>query len=144
MPNIGEWNEFTPAKLEKVSYNNESTKQDLINLLDATLSQEPEFQKTGIVSLTGIEKAMLRLAECDIITELSAEALNSNEKSKFPLAQGWALKENQKFGKRGGVKAGSLEESEVPRVSTIQNWIGRYATYHKQKTIMLVSSIFNK
>ncbi|CAG8840170.1 28464_t:CDS:2, partial [Gigaspora margarita] len=116
-----------------VSYNNESTKQDLISLLDITLSQELEFQKIGVVSLT---------ADCNIITELSAEALNPNEK------------ENQKFGKRGRgkriskhiitylegyflagnadksdrytaeemynellelVKAGSLEESDVPK-----------------------------
>ncbi|RIB00511.1 hypothetical protein C2G38_2051598, partial [Gigaspora rosea] len=143
IPNIGEWNEFTPAKLEKlqkkdiqkpnpqvsqhsvpkspwfvpmphkskihpdrltvdqlktqltnrgVSYNNESTKQDLISLLNNKLSQEPELQKT----------------------ELSAEALNSNEESEFPLALGWALKENQKFGKRGRgyFLAGNINKSD--------------------------------
>ncbi|CAG8711972.1 17075_t:CDS:2, partial [Dentiscutata erythropus] len=183
IPNIGKWNEFTSAKLEKlqkkdiqkpnpqvsqhsvpkspwfvpmphksidqlktqltnrgVSYNNESTKQDLISLLNNKLSQEPELQKTG-----------------------------------------WALKENQKFGKRGGgkriskhvitylegyflagninksdhytteemhtellelVKISNLEESDVPKVSTIQNWIGRYATQHKQKLYSLVKIVF--
>jgi hypothetical protein len=84
---------------------------------------------------------------------------------------GWALKENQKFGKKGGgkriskhivallegyflagnldksnrysaqemwneltklVKEGSLEENDIPKVSTIQNWIARYAAQHKQ------------
>ncbi|RIB20910.1 hypothetical protein C2G38_2178132 [Gigaspora rosea] len=54
-----------------VSYNNESTKQDLISLLNNILSQEPEFQKT----------------------ELSAKALISKKGS-------WALKETQKFRKR--------------------------------------------
>ncbi|CAG8663729.1 34042_t:CDS:2 [Gigaspora margarita] len=125
-------------KNHKVSYNDESTKQDMISILNDILSQESEFQET----------------------ELSAEVLNSNEESEFPLALGWALKETQKFGKRGGgkriskhvitylegyflagninksdrytaeemhtellelVKVDSLEKSDVPKVSTIQN-----------------------
>ncbi|CAG8811575.1 43673_t:CDS:2, partial [Gigaspora margarita] len=31
------------------------------------------------------------------------------------------------------VKIGSLEKSDVPKVSTIQNWIARYVMQHKQK-----------
>ncbi|CAG8852224.1 41793_t:CDS:1, partial [Gigaspora margarita] len=97
---------------------------------------------------------------------------------EFPLTLGWALKENQKFGKKGVgkrinkhvisylegyflvgnankserysaeemwkelmelVKIGSLEESDIPKVSTIQNWIARYAAQHKQQTAQMIS-----
>ena len=90
----------------------------------------------------------------------------------FPLNSGWALKANQKFGKRGIGKRISLEirvllegyflagnvnksdrytaqdmynelvqcaqESEIkmkeiPKVATIQNWIGHYTREHKQE-----------
>ncbi|RIB00827.1 hypothetical protein C2G38_2232810, partial [Gigaspora rosea] len=124
-----------------VSYNNESTKQDLISLLNNKLSQELELQKT----------------------ELSAEALNSNEergggkrisKHVITYLEGYFLAGNINKSDRYTaeemhtellelVKTGNLEESDVPKVSTIQNWIGRYATQHKQK-IALVSqcSIF--
>ena len=87
----------------------------------------------------------------------------------FALSSGWALKENQKFGKKGGgkrisknvvsyleayflagdidksekytaqemhnelkglVEEGILEEEEIPKVSTIGNWITRYTQTH--------------
>ncbi|CAG8606057.1 40541_t:CDS:2 [Gigaspora margarita] len=35
------------------------------------------------------------------------------------------------------VKVGNLEESDIPKVSTIQNWIARYAMQHKQKTAQI-------
>jgi hypothetical protein len=89
----------------------------------------------------------------------------------FALSSGWALKENQKFGKKGGgkrisknvisyleayflagdinksekytaqemhnelkglVEEGVLEEEEIPKVSTISNWIARYAQAHRK------------
>ena len=92
---------------------------------------------------------------------------------EFALSSGWALKEKQKFGKKGGgkrisknvisyleayflagdinksekytaqemhnelkelVEEGMLEAEEIPKVSTISNWITRYAqTYRKIK-----------
>src|SRR6185369_4671070 len=92
-----------------------------------------------------------------------------NHTSNFALSSGWALKENQKFGKKGGgkrisknvipyleayflagdinksekytaqemynelkepVEEGILEAEEIPKVSTIGNWITRYAQAH--------------
>jgi hypothetical protein len=89
----------------------------------------------------------------------------------FTLSSGWALKENQKFGKKGGgkrisknvisyleayflagdinksekytaqemhnelkglVEEGILVEEEIPKVSTISNWIARYAQAHRK------------
>jgi hypothetical protein len=97
--------------------------------------------------------------------EISAYTLD------FALPSGWALKERQKFGKKGGgkrisknvilyleayflagdvdksekytaqemynelkelVKEGILEEEEIPKVSTIGNWITRYAQAHRK------------
>jgi|ERR1043165_362088 hypothetical protein len=89
----------------------------------------------------------------------------------FALPSGWALKENQKFGKKGGgkriskhvvpyleayflagdvdkserytaqemynelkelVEKGILEKEAIPKVSTIGNWITRYAQAHRK------------
>ncbi|CAG8795503.1 8689_t:CDS:2, partial [Cetraspora pellucida] len=54
---------------------------------------------------------------------------------EFPLTLEWVLKENQKFRKKRVelVKVSSLKESDIPKISTIQNWIARYAMQHKQK-----------
>ncbi|GES88727.1 hypothetical protein GLOIN_2v1626473 [Rhizophagus clarus] len=69
----------------------------------------------------------------------------------FALPSGWDLKENQKFAGdinksekytaqemhnklKGLVKEGVLEEEEIPKISTISNWIAQYVqTYHKLK-----------
>ncbi|CAG8802126.1 17898_t:CDS:2, partial [Gigaspora margarita] len=90
----------------RVSYNYKSIKQDMISFLNNILFQELEFQETGIIN-------------CH--------------------KQGWILKENQKFEKRDrgkkiskhiitylkgyflAVKVDSLEESDVPKMLTIQN-----------------------
>ena len=95
----------------------------------------------------------------------------SDYKLGFSLSSGWALKENQKFGKKGGgkriskhvvpyleayflagdvdkserytaqemynelkelVEKGILEKEAIPKVSTIGNWITRYAQAHRK------------
>jgi len=101
----------------------------------------------------------------------------------FTLSSGWALKERQRFGKKGGGKQiskhvipyleayflagdvnksekytaqeiynklkelaeeGILEEEEIPKVSTISNWITQYAQAHckekAQQALALVNS----
>lgn len=97
---------------------------------------------------------------------------NRADVNKFPLISGWALKANQKFGKRGvgkrispeirvllegyflagninksdrytaqdmydelvrSAREGEINMEEVPKVTTIQNWIGRYTREHKQE-----------
>ena len=37
------------------------------------------------------------------------------------------------------VEEGSLEETDIPKVSTIQNWIARYAAQHKQNMAQAVA-----
>ncbi|RIA81783.1 hypothetical protein C1645_836415 [Glomus cerebriforme] len=57
----------------------------------------------------------------------SEEEINIDQ--KFPLAKGWVLKGNQKLGRR----AGKLEEEDIPKVNTIQNWINTYAHVSKER-----------
>ena len=95
---------------------------------------------------------------------------NSVDKG-FPLGAGWALKETQKFGKKGGAQiaknivsllqaffhAGNADKSDrysandilsklihmsnnekfdseiIPKVETIENWIGRYSAACKRE-----------
>ncbi|RGB36245.1 hypothetical protein C1646_697650, partial [Rhizophagus diaphanus] len=107
--------------------------------------------------------------------EISQQNIGSrqvlNHTSDFALSSGWALKEHQKFGKKGGgkrisknvipyleayflardinkskkytaqemhnelkglVKEGVLEEEEILKISTISNWIARYAQTHRK------------
>ncbi|RIB07417.1 hypothetical protein C2G38_2046015 [Gigaspora rosea] len=143
MPNIGEWTDFSPAKLEKLK------KKEI---------QKPNPQ----VSQHSIPKSR-GLSHCDtdqlivVCNIKSIVILKAYEEFLFTL--GWALKENQKFGKKGAgyflvgnanksekysaekmwkelmelVKIGNLKESDIPKVSTIQNWIARYVAQHKQK-----------
>ncbi|RHZ74544.1 hypothetical protein Glove_221g16 [Diversispora epigaea] len=96
--------------------------------------------------------------------------------TEFQLASGWALKANQKFGKRGGVKMskkiitllqgffhagnanksdrytahdmlselndmaieGELDPEIIPKVETIENWIGRYSAACKREMAAIV------
>ncbi|CAG8816942.1 14222_t:CDS:2, partial [Gigaspora rosea] len=50
----------------------------------------------------------------------------------YGFEKGWALKENQKYGKKGGeiydflqefVTSGEVEKENVPNMSTIKNWM---------------------
>ncbi|PKK56973.1 hypothetical protein RhiirC2_798924, partial [Rhizophagus irregularis] len=68
-------------------------------------------------------------------------SFNSKEEididQKFPLVKGWALKGNQKLGRRGGKRmkkrAGELEEEDILKVNTIQNWINTYTHIFKER-----------
>ena len=65
------------------------------------------------------------------------------------LSSGWALKENQKYGKKGSGKRmkkhvveilqslfladdGDIDCEDIPKESTIQNWINRYSAAFKK------------
>jgi len=100
----------------------------------------------------------------------------------FALPSGWALKEKQKFSKKGGgkriskhvvlyleayflikdinksekytaqemynelkelVEKGILEVEEIPKVSTIGNWITRYAQAHRKVQAQLALAQVN-
>ncbi|CAB4411190.1 unnamed protein product [Rhizophagus irregularis] len=75
-------------------------------------------------------------------TETASTDLGSKQVSActldFSLPSGWALKERQKFAQemynelKELVEEGILEAEEIPKVSTIGNWITRYAQAHRK------------
>ncbi|PKY62902.1 hypothetical protein RhiirA4_490297 [Rhizophagus irregularis] len=77
---------------------------------------------------------------------------NFNVNAEFQLASGWALKANQKFGKRGNAdksdrysandmlselihmaNSGELDPEIIPKIETIENWINRYSATCKRE-----------
>ncbi|RIB04743.1 hypothetical protein C2G38_2221482 [Gigaspora rosea] len=110
MPNIGEFNEFAPAKLEKLQ------KKD-IQKPNPQVSQHSVPKSPWFVPMPHkleirpyrltIDRLKIQLTNHSVSynnEKLSAEALIPKKGSKFPLPLGWALKETQKFGKRAEVK----------------------------------------
>jgi hypothetical protein len=84
---------------------------------------------------------------------------------EFPLVSGWALKEVQKYGKKGGSKhikkkvilileqcflAGNVdksqrmnaqESSDLPKLTTIQGWITRYSAQLRERSVQATVDI---
>ncbi|RHZ86975.1 hypothetical protein Glove_41g97 [Diversispora epigaea] len=74
----------------------------------------------------------------DITNQKAQQNLSSTSNYKeFPLQSGWALKQNQKFGKKGAGKRmsihGEIDNEEVPKVGTIQNWINKMTRVHREQ-----------
>ncbi|CAG8782393.1 12736_t:CDS:2, partial [Gigaspora margarita] len=87
--NIGKWNDFLLAKLEKLKKNTKTESSSFS-------TYDPQISVVYPITLDNIAEEM--------------------QKELIEL-----------------MKIGSLEKSDVPKVPTIQNWIARYATQHKQK-----------
>ncbi|POG64528.1 hypothetical protein GLOIN_2v1674232 [Rhizophagus irregularis DAOM 181602=DAOM 197198] len=160
MPNIGTWKNFEPAKIAQFE------KRPL---------EKPNPQVSDHSIPTSNWNIPLPHRSNVLNTEIIDTDLGSrqvlNHTSNFALSSGWALKENQKFGKKGGgkrisknvipyleayflagdinksekytaqemhnelkglVEEGVLEEEEIPKISTISNWISRYAQTHRK------------
>ncbi|CAG8777414.1 29929_t:CDS:2, partial [Gigaspora margarita] len=142
---------------QNIRFDNKENKDRLINLLENQLAED--MKKT-------------KIAHNQINSISNEENRHIFEMNKFPLNSGWALKANQKFGRKGTGKrispeirvlleeyflAGNINKSdkytaqdmhdelvrhvqeseikveEVPKVATIQNWIGHYVREHKQE-----------
>ncbi|RGB39733.1 hypothetical protein C1646_754231 [Rhizophagus diaphanus] len=75
---------------------------------------------------------------------------NFNVNAEFQLASGWALKANQKFGKRGNADKSDrysandilselmanreeLDSEIIPKIEIIENWISRYSAAYKRE-----------
>ncbi|CAG8809850.1 10783_t:CDS:2, partial [Gigaspora margarita] len=134
------------------------TKEQLITLLENHLAED--VKNTRMVHKNKINHTTFE------------ENDHTFEANKFPLNLGWALKINQKFGKKGvgkrispkirlllegyflagninksdrytaedmhnelvqRAKDGEIKIKEVPKVTTIQNWISCYTQEHRQK-----------
>ncbi|CAJ0753238.1 6329_t:CDS:2, partial [Entrophospora sp. SA101] len=110
-----------------VDYGKQNKQQKLIEVLDEELKHE---------TLASIEGSHLRNPSMS-----NKEEIRQLEASEFPLIIGWALKEVQKYGKKGcgkcmkksivltlelKVEEGEIEISDLPKLSTIQGWITQY------------------
>ncbi|RHZ78941.1 hypothetical protein Glove_153g66 [Diversispora epigaea] len=147
LPNIGNYINYSPAQIEKLS------KSKIIKP-NPTLSTPTNPQSTWIWKFT----------------------LYHSINIEFQLISGWALKANQKFGKRGGAKMSKkiitllqgffhtgnanksdrytaqdmlselvdmaaseeLDPETIPKVETIENWIGRYSAACKREMAAIV------
>ncbi|CAG8521573.1 16834_t:CDS:2 [Funneliformis mosseae] len=74
-----------------------------------------------------------------MLLQIEIQIDNINE--SFQLPKGWMLKEKQIFGGKGTgkrmikkiKKSGGIEEQDIPKTFTIQDWISRYATALKDQ-----------
>ncbi|RHZ49465.1 hypothetical protein Glove_520g3 [Diversispora epigaea] len=149
-----------------IDYGNQNKRQKLVEILDNELIKE---------TLKNKENKGLRLMNLSMSNKAyNIRPLNNDE---FPLSSGWASKEVQKYGKKGGGKrikkrisaileqyflignvdksnrmtaqdmwdllmskaqVGEIESSEIPKVTTIQGWITRYAAQLREKSAQTV------
>ncbi|PKB98468.1 hypothetical protein RhiirA5_431343, partial [Rhizophagus irregularis] len=122
----------------KVDYGNQNKRQKLVEILDKELTHETLEKKESCLR----NRSMLHK---EYTTRLS-------DITEFPLSSGWAMKEVQKYGKKGGGKRikksisavleesqeGEIESSDIPKVTTIQGWITRYAAQLREKSAQTV------
>ncbi|CAJ0750034.1 22472_t:CDS:10, partial [Entrophospora sp. SA101] len=126
-------------KSQGVEYENQNKRQKLIGMLEEELGHETLVNTEG----SHLRNPSMSNEEQEIIPV---------EVSNFPLTGGWALKEVQKYGKKGGeqcflagnidkgcrmsaqemldylklkMEEGEIESSDLPKLSTIQEWITR-------------------
>ncbi|RHZ65046.1 hypothetical protein Glove_319g72 [Diversispora epigaea] len=173
LPKIGNYINYSPAQIEKLS-KSETIKPK------PTLSTPINSQSTWIVPISNFDTNSKR-TKIDTLSNENHEGNINTEKNftidiEFQLMSGWALKANQKFGKRGGAKmskriitllqgffhagnanksdrytahdmlselndmatSGELDPEIIPKVETIENWIGRYSAACKREMAAIV------
>ncbi|CAJ0841457.1 4742_t:CDS:2, partial [Entrophospora sp. SA101] len=135
-------------KSQGVEYENQNKRQKLIGMLEEELGHETLVNTEG----SHLRNPSMSNEEQEIIPV---------EVSNFPLTGGWALKEVQKYGKKGGeqcflagnidkgcrmsaqemldylklkMEEGEIESSDLPKLSTIQEWITRFTAQLCEKS----------
>ncbi|CAB5188646.1 unnamed protein product [Rhizophagus irregularis] len=190
LPNFGKWNDFSPSaitrikrlkknnvkeELEKRSlhYDEKENRPELIAILNENIACETINKiaevRTAINMNSTVENN--NISEMRTKKGKGKKRENEIESENNYFRSGWALKENQEYGKKGGgkhipekvleilkgffhagdahksepysvkemlealrkkVEIGELEESDVPKLKTIENWISRYSRQYKQ------------
>ncbi|RHZ82683.1 hypothetical protein Glove_105g11 [Diversispora epigaea] len=105
LPNIGNYINYSPAQIEKIS------KSEIIRP-NPTMSTPTISQSTWTIPIsnfdTNSKHKKIDTSSNKILMQNNEGNINTEENfiidTEFQLASGWALKANQKFGKRGGVK----------------------------------------
>ncbi|CAG8782523.1 3372_t:CDS:2, partial [Rhizophagus irregularis] len=117
-----------------------------------------------------------------LVDVTNSQTIRCDVKEVYPLQIGWALKENQKFGKKGAGKRmtnqvrallegyfmagnadksnrytaqdmqrelekcaqeGEIDKDDVPKVTTIQNWISKTTREHREEAATRVLNYNN-
>ncbi|CAG8536961.1 5574_t:CDS:2 [Cetraspora pellucida] len=122
MPNFGDFVRFSPATIANFSNNKIS---------------RPE----PVLSSSTVPKNKWTMAQSN------DELMNVDQ--IYGFEKGWALKGNQKYGKKGSgkrikkhvkqllikfVESGEVDKEDVPNLSTIKNWINSYSAEFKEQT----------
>ncbi|RHZ79736.1 hypothetical protein Glove_141g92 [Diversispora epigaea] len=97
LPKIGNYINYSPAQIEKLS-KSETIKPK------PTLSTPTNSQFTWIVPISNFDTNSKRTKIDTLSNEIMKYKYRKKFYVKFQLMSGWALKANQKFGKRGGAK----------------------------------------
>ncbi|RHZ51445.1 hypothetical protein Glove_478g10 [Diversispora epigaea] len=161
LPNIGKFTNFSPSHIANLCNGNMARPQ----LTISTHTTPNTKWKMSIETMSDLE------FKENIINNKEKQSIISID-TDFPLNKGWALKENQKLGNRGGgkrmtkkvknllegffmngnmntkdkldaqgmqnellrfVKSGEISKEDIPKVSTIQNWIVTFSRAWKEQ-----------
>ncbi|RHZ80587.1 hypothetical protein Glove_134g146 [Diversispora epigaea] len=136
-----------------VIYNNKENRFDLVTKLQTNIQKEI----INNIDETKIRHELYEQIYKDkaITSEIQKgkkkqEKRKTNEIRSNYFCSGWALKENQKYGKKGGGKhmtkavkellkiffhtGDENKTDEIPQLKTIENWISRYSSQHKKSS----------
>ncbi|RIA94341.1 hypothetical protein C1645_734867 [Glomus cerebriforme] len=126
------------------------------------ISEQTEPESAWIIPLSDIGSAsMPEFMDNNSSNNELDDASSADINFQFPI--GWMLKSNQKLGRKGKgkrmkkkdkmtakdmynelqtfVESGELEAEDVPKITTIQNWISTYArTFKEQATENMVKN----
>ncbi|CAG8846978.1 2504_t:CDS:2, partial [Gigaspora margarita] len=144
LSNIGEWNNFSPAYLNKLW-------NVLLHRPNPTKSEYTIPSSTWTIPINDVndyEEGNINVDQGDksksqkeiINNPLVVISIPSMVDVEFLLTKGWVLKDNQKLDNRDSgnkllkyVEAGDIEAEDISKTSTIQNWLNTYACAFKQR-----------
>uniref|UniRef100_U9UV31 Uncharacterized protein n=2 Tax=Rhizophagus irregularis TaxID=588596 RepID=U9UV31_RHIID len=127
LPGIGEWKEWSPENIEKI------VKKRKIEKLNPTFTPHTQFTKQWTMPILNKEN------EQDPIQGESVESMfhtgTANPHQKLNVQQ-----MHEELLRR--TELGEIEESDIPKVSTITNWISTFS--RKWKEAMALRSLEEK
>ncbi|PKC11178.1 hypothetical protein RhiirA5_374075, partial [Rhizophagus irregularis] len=154
-----------------IELNGKENKGELVINLEKELNKEVERKKLEPERIVGV-----------LVDVTNSQTIRCDVKEVYPLQIGWALKENQKFGKKGAGKRmtnqvrallegyfmagnadksnrytaqdmqrelekcaqeGEIDKDDVPKVTTIQNWISKTTREHREEAATRVLNYNN-
>ncbi|CAB4398691.1 unnamed protein product [Rhizophagus irregularis] len=149
---IGEWKEWSPENIEKI------VKKRKIEKPNPTFTPHTQFTKQWTIPILKKENEQDPIQDESVVlvdlTNLENNVNNGSpetKRSQQVFISGWALKENEKTRQRRPIKRisqqmheellrrtelGEIEESDIPKVSTITNWISTFSRKWKEAIVL--------